>query len=41
MANKDIKNARAAFVRAKKHFKRASKHPDDADEVFIWSFYRA
>ena len=29
----------AALERAKKHFERASEDPDDADSVFVWSFY--
>ena len=31
--------AAAALERAKKHFERAAEDPDDADSVFIWSFY--
>jgi hypothetical protein len=33
------KDAAAALKRAKRHFERASEDPDDADEVFVWSFY--
>ncbi len=39
MAAKDAKKAKAALERAKRHLKRASAHPDDPDEVFVWSFY--
>jgi hypothetical protein len=39
MAAKDTKAAKAALERAKQHFVRACADPDDADEVFVWSFY--
>ena len=39
MATKDAKKAKAALERAKEHFERASEDPQDADEVFVWSFY--
>jgi hypothetical protein len=39
MAAKDKKKAKAALARARKHYQRASDDPDDADGVFVWSFY--
>src|SRR5262245_18501927 len=36
---KAAKTPAAALERAKKHFERASEDPDDADGVFVWSFY--
>ena len=39
MAKKATGTAAAALERAKKHFERASENLDDADEVFVWSFY--
>jgi hypothetical protein len=40
MAKKKVTNAAAeALERAKKHFERASEDPEDADQLFVWSFY--
>jgi hypothetical protein len=39
MTPKEAKEAKAALDRAKQHFQRASADPEDADEVFVWSFY--
>ena len=39
MGAKNAEAAKAALERAKEHFERASENPEDADEVFVWSFY--